>query len=372
MQKRFSVLFFLFVALFVFNSFSFAQENIATAPKEEKLEAVISEISQEKEIEINGRKQLYQKLELLITKGLLKGKKVIVENGNIPQANVRKYKEGDRIMVTASKDFENRDVYFITDYVRRSPLYWLFGLFIGLTVLIGRKRGFAAILGMAFSFFIIFSFLLPQISAGRDPVFIAIASSLFIIPVTFYSAHGFNRKTTVAIIGTIIALIITGILANAFVSAAKLTGFASEEAGFVEALNPGIVNIRGLLLAGIIIGALGILDDITISQASIVYQLRQTGKNLTSGRLFSRAMDVGRDHIASVVNTLVLVYTGAALPLLLLFINNPVPFSEVINYEIVAEEIVRTLVASIGLIASVPITTFLAVYLTADSMSFQE
>lgn len=349
-----------FVFLFVFNSSSSAQ---MTPPKEEKLEAVITQVIEEREVETNGKKQLYQKLELLVTKGSLKGKNIIVENGNIPATNIRQFEMGDTIMVTASKDFENKDFYFINDYVRRGPLYWLFGLFVGLTILIGRKRGLASIIGMAFSFFVIFSFLLPQISSGQDPIFIAIASSFFIIPVTFYLSHGFNKKTTSAIIGTVIALIITGILANIFVDAAKLSGFASEEASFIDAFSPGVINIRGLLLAGIIIGVLGILDDITISQAAIVSQLKKTGKDLSSSQLFSKAMDVGRDHIASVVNTLVLVYTGAALPLLLLFINNPAPFSEVINYEMLAEEIVRTLVASIGLILAVPITTFLAAYL---------
>lgn len=363
-----------FVFLFAFNSATFATSNVASAqenpsassgsiPKEERMEAVVLKIAGEKEIEINGRKQLYQKLELLVTEGSLKGREIVVENGNIPQTNVRKFGVGDKIIITAFKSFEGKNVFYVTDYVRRGPLYALFGLFVGLTVLIGGKRGLAAILGMAFSFFIIFSFLLPQISAGRDPIFVAILSSLFIIPVTFFLSHGFNMKTASAIIGTIISLIITGILASFFVDLARLTGFASEEASFVEALTPGAINIRGLLLAGIIIGALGILDDITISQAAITHQLKQTARNLTSSQLFQKAMDVGRDHIASVVNTLVLVYTGAALPLLLLFINNPIPFSEVINYEILAEEIVRTLVASIGLILAVPITTLLAVFL---------
>lgn len=369
MRKAIFILFSIFVFPAVFNFYfsikpdlAFAQGNI-TPPKEERLEAVVSEIVEEKQIEANGREQLYQKLKLLVTKGSLKGKDIVVENGNIPLANVFKYGIGDKLIVSISKNFENKDVYYIADYVRRDSLYWLFGLFVGLTLLIGGKRGLSAIVGMVYSFFIIFSFLLPQISAGRDPIFIAIIASLLIIPVTFYLSHGLNKKTTVAIVGTAISLIITGILANVSVDAAKLTGFASEEAGFIEAQNPGIINVRGLLLAGIIIGALGVLDDITISQAAVVYQLKRAAKSLVPGQLFSRAMDVGRDHIASVVNTLVLVYTGAALPLLLLFINSPIPFSEVINYEILAEEIVRTLVASIGLILAVPITTILAAFL---------
>jgi len=191
---------------------------------------------------------------------------------------------------------------------------------------------------------------------------------LFIIPITFYLSHGFNKKTTVAVGGTVIALIITGILAGIFVEAAKLTGFASEEAGFLQVAKQGLVNIKGLLLAGIIIGVLGVLDDVTVSQSAIVFQLKQANAKIKAGELYKRAMDVGKDHISSMVNTLVLVYTGAALPLLLLFIDNPHPFSEVVNYEIIADEIVRTLVGSIGLVLAVPITTLIA-SLTAEKMS---
>src|SRR3990167_3548556 len=202
---------------------------------------------------------------------------------------------------------------------------------------------------MGLSFFVIFTFVLPQILSGKDPIFIAITASLFIIPISFYLSHGLNRKTTAAVIGTIIALVVTGILANVFVDAARLTGFASEEAAFLQQAKPDLINIRGLLLAGIIIGVLGVLDDITVSQSAIVFQLKEANPRIRFDELYMRAMDVGQDHISSMVNTLILVYTGAALPLLLLFIDNPHPFSEVINYEIIADEVVRTLVGSIGL-----------------------
>jgi uncharacterized membrane protein len=154
-------------------------------------------------------------------------------------------------------------------------------------------------------------------------------------------------------------LIITGILAMIFVEATKLTGFSSEEASFLQIYKQG-VNMKGILLAGIIIGAMGVLDDITIAQVSVVFQLENTDKKLTRGELYKRAMDVGKDHISSMINTLVLVYAGAALPLLLLFVQNPHSFSEIINYEMVAEEIVRTIVGSIGLITAVPITSYIA------------
>jgi len=189
---------------------------------------------------------------------------------------------------------------------------------------------------------------------------------LAIIPATFFLSHGFNKKTWIAIGGTLIALIITGVLADIFVEGAKLTGFASEEAGFLQAHKLGLINIKGLLLAGIIIGVLGVLDDITVSQSAIVQQLKEANSKLKAGELYKKAMSVGKDHIASMVNTLILVYTGAALPLLLLFIDNPHPFSDIINYEIIADEVVRTLVGSIGLMLAVPITTFIAAFIASQ------
>lgn len=349
LKSFFILIIFFLLSFFLFNNSVFAQNS---PPTQESLEASIEKILEEK--------QPYQKIELLVTKGSLKDKKIIVENGDLPVANLQKYKLGDKVVVSYSKDFKGNDMFYISDFVRRDSLIWLFIIFIILTIYIAKCRGLMSLIGMAISFLIIFFYILPNISAGLDPIQIAITGSLFIIPITFYFSHGLNKKTTVAIVGTIIALIITGILASIFVNFAKLTGFASEEASFLEVAKPGAINMKGLLLAGIIIGVLGVLDDITISQSAIVFQLKEINNKLKFSELYSRAMNIGQDHISSMVNTLILVYTGAALPLLILFINNPRPFSEVINYEMIADEIVRTLVGSIGLILSVPITTFIA------------
>lgn len=338
----------------------FAQEGPSSPAQEEILEGKILESIEENVILQAGKQYLYQKLRVLITKGSLKDKEVVIEAGNIPIVGQPKYKPGDEILISYSQDFEGKDAFYITDYIRRRSLLFLFLIFVILALIVGGWRGGTSLLGLGISFLVIFIFILPQIYAGRDPVSIAIIGSLIIIPASFYLSHGFNKKTTTAIFGTLVALVITGILAKVFVEATKLTGYASEEAAFLQVARPGVVNIRGLVLAGIIIGVLGVLDDITISQSAIVQQLKEANPKMKSKELFLRAMAVGQDHIASMVNTLVLVYTGAALPLLLLFIDNPHPFSEVINYEIIAEEIIRILVGSIGLIAAVPITTFLA------------
>ena len=364
-KKILSIIIFFVLLVFISNSPVLAQEDrnqTTDLHQEESLEAKITKVLEEKEIkpEYSDEKQLYQKLELLITKGSLKGETITIENGNLPMTNLQKYKVGDRVIISRSKNLEGNDAFYITDYIRRNSLLWLFLIFIASTVLVGKWRGLSSLLGMAASFLVIFNFILPQILAGKDPIQMAILGSFLIIPLTFYLSHGFNKKTTVAIIGTLIALIITGVLANVFVEASKLTGFASEEAGFLQVIKQGSVNIRGLLLAGIIIGVLGVLDDITVSQSAVIFQLKKANPKLKQIELYKKAMDVGQDHISSMVNTLILVYAGAAMPLLLLFVNNPHPFTEVINYEIVANEVVRTLVGSIGLILAVPITTVIA------------
>ncbi|MFH1863540.1 MAG: YibE/F family protein [bacterium] len=290
--------------------FSFVLLGNSVFAQEETLEAIVEKILEEKQIKPMGSEdfQLYQKLEFLVTKGSLKDKKITIENGNIPVANNQKYKIDDKVIVTFSKDFEGNDYFYITDYIRRDSLVWLFLIFIVLTAAIAKWRGITSILGMGISFLVIFAFILPKISAGSNPVQIAIIGSLIIIPVTFYFSHGFNKKTTVAVVGTVIALIITGVLANIFVEAARLTGFATEEAGFLQFAKQGAINIKGLLLAGIIIGVLGVLDDITVSQSAIVFQLKEANEKLKFNELYKRAMNVGQDHISSMVNTLVLVY----------------------------------------------------------------
>ncbi len=354
MKKLFLI--FLIFFFFLIPSLTSAQTN-----QDEVLEGKVINILEEQERETELGTQFYQKVEVMITQGSIKDQKVEVEvGGDVSVIGQPQYQINDEVVVVQGEDYEGNQVFYIADFVRRDPLIFLFFLFAVSVITIGRWRGITSLIGLAISFLIIFKFILPMIYAGYDPVLITILASLVIIPVSFYLSHGFNQKTSIAIGGTLIALLITGLLAKVFVEATKLTGFASEEAGFLQVARGNLVNIRGLLLAGIIIGALGVLDDISIAQSALVQQLREANPKMKAKEVFMRAMNVGQDHIASMVNTLVLVYTGAALPLLLLFINNPLPFAQVINYEIIAEEIVRTLVGSIGLIAAVPITTFLA------------
>lgn len=314
---------------------------------------------------------LRQSFQVKLLTGPEKGASFVAETGAVPTATARGFVPGERVVVErVSRDGQATE-YVIADAVRRGPLLWLFILFAFLSVAVAGRRGIASLVSMAGTFVVLFMFILPFIESGYPPVPVTLAGSAVIIPITFFLSHGVNRKTAAAVAGTLVSLAMTGILAAVWVQWARLTGFASEEAGFLEAIKQGSINMKGLLLSGIIIGALGVFDDITISQASVVSEIARADEKLGTAELFTRAMNVGRDHIASMINTLVLVYAGAALPLFVLFVNAPKPFAEVVNYEIVADEIVRTMVGSIGLIISVPITTLLASLMVGRRIKIQ-
>lgn len=367
----------LIVPLLLVSNNSNAQENISDesalivdeaiqsevdTPQTEYFKGTVTEILEEVLVQYEEGEQMYQRLLITITNGDFKGEKVEVENGSTASLQEIIYEAGDTVYLSYTRDQEGKAVFFITDFDRTNGLVILFFGFVLLTLLIGFKRGAHSIISLLISFAIIFFFVLPQIQAGKDPVLIAILSSIVIIPITFYLSHGFQIKTTISIVGTFISLVITGLLAVYFVNLVNLTGGASEEALFLQNIGGTVYNLRDLLLAGIIIGTMGVMDDVTVSQTSIVFQLYDLKKKITFSELFSRSIKVGKDHISSMVNTLVLVYTGASMPLLLLFMNNPRPFEELLSYELVATEIVRMLVGSIGLIIAVPITNALACY----------
>lgn len=270
-----------------------------------------------------------------------------------------KYRVGDKVMIQKDAQFEG--LYTVTDMVRTTALMKLFLLFVIVILLVSGMAGVRSLLGLIFSFTVIFKFVLPQIIAGNNPLSVALMASLVILFVSYFLTHGINNKTIIAILGTFGALAVTGILAVLYGASAKLSGFGSEEAAFLIGNLP-IASFYNLYLAGIIIGSLGVLDDITISQASIVSELTDANRRLGVAELYKRAMNIGHDHISSLVNTLVLVYAGSALPLLLLFVTSQSTSIELLNYEMMAEEIVRTLVGSIGLVAAVPLTTIIAAY----------
>lgn len=303
-----------------------------------------------------------EKITVEVNEGAMKGQALEAQSNPSASGQSMHFSVGEKVYVSYFKDQTGRETVYIVDFVRDQSLFILFFFFLLSVVLIGKWKGFTSFIGMVISFFIIAQFVIPQILAGNDPVLISLLASLFIVPVTFYIAHGFDKKTTTAIAGTFISLVLTAFLSYFFIHLTKLTGFASEEATYIQMMKAGSINIKSLLLAGIIIGALGILNDITIAQTAVIEKLAELNPRWGFGELYSHSMSVGREHIASLVNTLILVYTGAALPLFLLFYSANTSFIYAMNQEVVATEIVRTLVSSIGIIAAVPITTAIAAF----------
>jgi uncharacterized membrane protein len=252
--------------------------------------------------------------------------------------------------------------YTLYDFERRGPMLILAGLFALVVVVFARLRGALSLAGLAISLALVLLFVVPAILDGKSPLLVAVVGAMAVALTTIPLAHGWGPKSLAALLGSAASLILTALLAVLFTNLAHLTGLSSEEAIFLQ-IGAADVSLQGLLLAGMVIGALGVLDDVTISQASTVLALRRANPGLRFGRLFGLALDVGRDHVSATVNTLVLAYVGAALPILLLFSAADIGVSDALNLEVVAKEVVATLVGSIGLIAAVPITTGLAVLL---------
>lgn len=252
------------------------------------------------------------------------------------------------------------------DVRRDRPLMILAVLFAVAVVILSRWKGVAALAGLASSLIILGVFVLPALTQGGPPLAIAAVGASAIAMVSMGFAHGFHVRTAVALIGTVIALLLTAVLGSIFTAAAAFTGVGSEDAFFLN--NQSItVDLRGLFLAGLVIGALGVLDDVTVTQASAVWEVRRANPSASWRQLFSAGMRVGKDHVAATVNTLVLAYVGASLPLFLLLTLSDASLGQSLNAEMLAQEVVRSLVGGLGIIAAVPITTALMSLVFRDS-----
>lgn len=249
--------------------------------------------------------------------------------------------------------------YRFVDRDRGALLFWLAVAFAAAVVALGRLRGLAALAGLAVSIGVLLWFVLPAVLDGRNPLAVAVVGSAAIAFLALYMAHGFTTMTTVALLGTLGALGLTAGLASAVVELARLSGFASEEAVVVQ-IGATSIDLAGIILGGVVIGALGAIDDMTVTQASAVWELRAANPRTGRRELAAAGLRIGRDHVASTVNTLALAYAGASMPVLLLLVLSRQPLASVISGEVLATEVLRTLVGSIGLVAAVPLTTWLA------------
>lgn len=333
-------------------------------------EAKVVEVVEEGQIQLGVTLQDFQVLDIEPIEGPYAGTTFQIDIGvRQLRAPGPKLVPGDQLLVTISETPTGPSAFF-SDFIRTPALGYLLATFVVFTILISGWKGVRSLLAMAISLTVILDFILPAILQGGDPVFVIVIGSFAILTVSLYLVYGWTLKTHAAVLGTLISLAITGFLATYFVELTRLTGFGSEETMFLSQQPNAILNFRGLVLGGIIIGSLGVLDDLVITQASVIFELYLVNPAQSIRELFWRGMRVGRDHVAATVNTLVLAYTGAALPLLLLVAGAGSDWLNLLNRELVAEEVVRTLVGSLGLMAAVPLTTWLACVIVTNMASF--
>lgn len=270
--------------------------------------------------------------------------------------------EGDRIFLSHIRDINGTEMYLLKDVDRGSGLVFLLLLFIALLLLFAGWQGARALGSLVLSIFGIVFVLLPAILAGYDPILMSLLISGVILAFALFGTHGFNALSTIAFCGTVSAVLVTSVVAWWFVDMLRLSGYGSDASVYLNFATRGELDLAGLLLGSIIIGVLGVLDDISITQASVVRELRAANSALNPFELYYRAIKVGRDHVGSLVNTLALAYVGAALPLVLLFSTSNSPLYFTLNQEVIAAELARILIGSIGLILAVPLTTVAAAW----------
>lgn len=266
---------------------------------------------------------------------------------------------GDAVVLQSNLDAPPDQRYVIVDFQRGSVLWALAAVFAVAVVALARWRGLAALVGLVASLGVLMVFVLPALLAGSPPLWVATVGASTIAIITMLLAHGISLRTGVALLSTLVTLLLIAVLGAVVIEAGSFTGLADESSAFLQAFG-ATIDPRGLLLAGLVIGALGVLDDVTITQTTAVAEVSAADRQLSRRGLVASGLRVGRDHVAATVNTLVLAYAGAALPLLLLFSLSGSGLSQILTGELVAQEVVRTLVGAIGIVAAVPLTTALA------------
>jgi len=333
----------------------------------ESFEAEVLEVLDQKEfVREDGARVIQQNLRLKALNGPQMGQEFASEGiSEIEVANAGIYKKGDRVLVQHSLAEDGLEKFYVADFVRRGYLYLLAGIFSLLILVIGRNKGLRSLISLIASFFVIIRFILPQILAGANPLAVGLVGALLILALMIYFTEGWNRKSHLAVLSVLVSLGITLTFSWLFVALARLSGLAQEESVFLIGLGRQAIDFRGLLLAGMLIGAIGVLDDVIVSQLEAVRQIKDADPRMSRKQVFQAAFKIGNTHLGTMVNTLFLTYAGASLPLLLLFTANQgvfVDFSQALNNEAIATEVVRTLAGSIGVALSMPIATALGAY----------
>lgn len=337
-----------------------AQESpVAQETRQEYRKGKVTQVLDDGVRQVSGREIPYQLLRVTLDDG----EEVTIEHGALALITPdQKVSVGDSVIVTAVNRPNGVTEFYIADQYRLNVLLYIVAGFVILVVVVAGRKGMGALIGLGVSLFVIWKFIIPQIINGIDPALISVAGAMPILLVTMYLAHGVSRQTTIALLSTYAALLVTIGLSIAFVEMSHLTGMGSEDTANLKMGATSAIDIKGLLLAGIIIGTLGALDDMTTTQSATIFELHRADPTLGFGELARRGFSVGREHIVSLVNTLVLAYAGSSLVVFIFLNLNPadLPLWLMINSELVGSEIVRAVAGSAGLVMAIPVTTIAA------------
>lgn len=353
MKKILTAFFIFFGSLFLLPSVVSAQETQTYSRGE------IQEIIEETAITTDQDTSYIQRLNVKLQSG--ENVKINFGSEQQPLESTQRLTVGQEVIIAEQQNGDGNIEQVIADKWRVPIIWWLSGIFLIVVIAVARQQGFSSILGMVASVGILLNFIVPQILQGANPFYITTIGVILIATLTIYLTHGWKLESHIALLSILVTIGLVALLSTVSVHVAHLSGLGNESAYFVQMSSETKLNLQGLLLGGILLGALGVLDDICVSQVSVVRQLLAAKKDIPFPELYQRAMSVGKDHVASLVNTLVLAYAGANLPLFLLFtLNKDVPLWVTLNQEMIIEEIIRTLSGSIGLVVAVPLTTLIA------------
>lgn len=355
-----SVLVFLFLVFFVNSALAQTPQQ---EPKQEFFKARVIAILKQGRENVDGYKNYYQKLKVQIESGSKNGQTVNVDNGGQTQITQNQLvKNGQEIVISKITYPNGQEKYSVYDFYRINSLIVFIVIFLAAIMIVAGLKGIGSISGMLISLGVILFYIVPNILKGQDPLTVTIIGSVFIILVTTYLAHGISKKTTIALFSTLISLVFAAFFAIMAMHFNNITGVGNEDYANLMVGPTSRINIQGLFLSAVIIGTLGALNDVTTTQSATIEEFKKTEPKLKFEGLFEKGMIVGREHISSLINTLILAYVGSAFAVFIFFVLNPakLPYWVILNNEIIADEVVKIVAGSIGLLLSVPIVTFIA------------
>jgi len=344
---------------------SLAQEKQFQPPKQNFYIAKVVEIIDQGQKKMEGFTAYFQTLRVKINDGSKSGKFTVIQNGSQTQINKDQLIKNGQTIIVAKTTYPNGQTqYSVYDFYRLNTLFFFIGIFFLSVVFIAGLKGLGSILGMLVSLGTIILFIIPSILKGSDPLQYTLIGSVFILTTSIYLAHGISKKTTIALFSTLIALFLTAGFAILAMNLNSITGLGDEDSFMLQFGQTSFINIKGLFLSGIIIGTLGALNDITTTQAATIQELKEANPKYDLILLFEKGFKVGKEHIASLVNTLILAYAGSAFAIFIFLALNPskIPYWVIFNNEIIADEVIKTIAGSMGLLLAVPIVTFIAAY----------